>query len=369
MPVPRQIKNRKVSLKGKKKTAAKTRGAAQSSKKAGRSRRPFVIDFHAHVLMPEAVEFAQGHVVHGAPPDDPRIPEEAKRRAREWGQKVNQKMVDFQERLRDMDKTGVDVQVLTPSLVHQYTYWADPETGLKMEKLINDRMAEYVAIAPDRFMGLGGVPLQVPDLAVRELERCIQELGLRGVQISSTTGTMELGDPALRPFWEAAQKLGAVIYIHPAGETSARYAKFQLWNSIGQPLEEAMAMSSLFYEGVLDAFPTLKLCIAHGGGYLPFYAGRVDRNYLEKPFTAVNMSKSPSDYMRRHFWYDTCLYNQDMLEYLVRKVGSLRIVMGSDYPVGEADPVGFITTSRELSPGEKAAILGKNAATLLGITI
>jgi aminocarboxymuconate-semialdehyde decarboxylase len=365
----KQTKKKEISTKAKRKVAARTGKAVQSPKRAGRSRRPFVIDFHAHVLMPEAVAFAEGHVVQGAPPNDPRIPEEAKRAAREWGEKNNHKMVDFQERLRDMDKAGVDVQVLTPSLVHQYTYWADPETGLKMEKLINDRMAEYVAIAPDRFVGLGGVPLQAPILAVRELERCVQELGLRGVQISSTAGTMELGHPALRSFWEAAEKLGAVIYIHPAGETSPRYAKFQLWNSIGQPLEEAMAMSSLFYEGVLDAHPRLKLCIAHGGGYLPFYAGRVDRNYLEKPFTRVNMSKSPSDYMRRHFWYDTCLYNQDMLEYLVRKVGSSRIVMGSDYPVGEAEPVGFITTSRELSPGEKAAILGKNAAALLGISI
>jgi aminocarboxymuconate-semialdehyde decarboxylase len=130
-----------------------------------------------------------------------------------------------------------------------------------------------------------------------------------------------------------------------------------------------MAMASLFYEGVLDAYPRLKLCVAHGGGYLPFYAGRVDRNYVEKPLTRLNMSKSPSDYMRQHFWYDTCLYNEDMLEYLVRKVGTSRIVMGSDYPVGEADPVGFVTRVRRLSNVDKAAVLGKNAAMLLGLSI
>jgi aminocarboxymuconate-semialdehyde decarboxylase len=352
------------------KSAAGTVPTGRAGKKAAvKNRRPFVIDLHSHVVVPEVVAFAQGHVVKGAPPNDPRISAEALRAAREWGERTHRKMVDLQERLRDMDETGVDMQVLTPSLVHQNTNWAEPEMSLKMERLTNERVAGYVAVAPDRFVGFGGVPLQSPALAVQELERCTGELGLRGVQISSTAGAMELGDPALRPFWAAAEKTGAVVYIHPAGETSSRYAKFHLWNSVGQPLEEAMAMGSLFYEGVLDAFPKLKICIAHGGGYLPFYAGRVDRNYLEKPFTRVNMSKSPSEYMKQHFWYDTCLYNQDMLEYLVSKVGSSRIVMGSDYPVGEGDPVGFITTSRKLSAADKAAILGKNAAALLGIAI
>jgi aminocarboxymuconate-semialdehyde decarboxylase len=356
--------------KGRTKHAARATAAARTgAKTGGRARRPFVIDFHAHVIVPEVMAFAKDHVVKGAPPDDPRIPEEARRAAREWTERNNRKTLDFQERLRDMNETGVDVQVLTPSLVHQPTYWADPEAGLKMEQLTNERVAEFVAIAPDRFVGLGGVPLQSPVLAVPELERCIKDLGLRGVQIPSTAGTLELGDPKLKPFWEAAEKLSAVVYIHPSGETSPRYARFQLWNSIGQPLEEAMAMASLFYEGVLDAYPKLKLCIAHGGGYLPFYAGRVDRNYAEKPFTRIHMSKSPSDYMRQHFWYDTCLYNQDMLEYLVRKVGRSRLVMGSDYPVGEADPVGFITTAPGLSAADKAAILGKNAAMLLGLSI
>ncbi len=366
----KQTKGKKSVFKARKRSVAQTSRTARAGKKtAVRSRRPFVIDLHAHVIVPEVVAFAQGHVVKGAPPNDPRIPAEAVRAAREWGERTHRKMVDLQERLRDMDRTGVDIQVLTPSLVHQNTTWAAPETSLKMERLTNERVAEYVAVAPDRFVGFGGVPLQSPALAVQELERCIKELGLRGVQISSTAGAMELGDPGLRPFWAAAEKIGAVVYIHPAGETSPRYAKFHLWNSVGQPLEEAMAMASLFYEGVLDAFPKLKICIAHGGGYLPFYAGRVDRNYLEKPFTRVNMSKSPSEYMKRHFWYDTCLYNQDMLEYLAGKVGPSRIVMGSDYPVGEADPVGFITTSRKLSAADKVAILGKNAAALLGISI
>ena len=128
-------------------------------------------------------------------------------------------------------------------------------------------------------------------------------------------------------------------------------------------------MCSLIYEGVLDQFPKLKICVAHGGGYLPYYPGRVDRNYEDKAFTRVNMSMSPSDYLRRHFWYDTSIYDPDMLEFLVRKVGAARIVMGSDYPSGEEDPVGFVRRAKKLSADEKEDILGRNAAKLLGLSI
>ena len=128
-------------------------------------------------------------------------------------------------------------------------------------------------------------------------------------------------------------------------------------------------MASLWYEGVLDRFPKLKLCVAHGGGFLPFYAGRVDRNYIEKAHTRVNMSKSPSEYMQQHFWYDTCLYNPEMIDYLVKKVGPSRIVCGSDYPVGEEDPAGFVRRAKGLTSADKAAILGGNAARLLGLSI
>ena len=334
-----------------------------------RSRRPLVIDFHAHVVVPEVVAFSKGHVIDTSIPKHPGIPEKAVRAWDKWRESNRLKMSDFQVRLREMDRMGVDIQVLTPSLVHQYTYWADPETSLKMERFTNDRVAEMVAIAPHRFVGLGSVPLQAPNLAVGELHRCMKELGLCGVEVSSHAHTMELGDARLRPFWAAAENLGAAIYLHPTAKTEERYTKFQWWNSIGQPLEEAFGMSSLFYQGVPDSFPKLKLCIAHGGGYLPFYAGRVDRNYRQKSFTRVAMKKSPSRYMREHFWYDSCVYNVDMLEFLVRKVGASRIVLGSDYPVGEDDPVGFVRSARGISSADKERILGLNAAGLLGLRI
>ena len=349
--------------------AAKVSTAKRASRRSGRARRPFVIDFHAHVVEPEVRAFSQGHVVNTAIPDLTGVSKRDVTAWNNWRQMITSKMVDPMVRLRDMDETGVDVQVLTPSLVHQYTYWADPETSLKMEQRANNRIAEMVALAPDRFVGLGGVPLQYPDLAIAEMRRCLGELKLRGIEVSSHAESMELGDVKLRGFWAEAQKLGATIYLHPAGVVQPRYEKFQLWNSIGQPLEEALAMCSLFYEGVLDAYPKLKICIAHGGGYLPFYAGRVDRNFFGKGFTRVNMSKSPSEYMRGHFWYDSCVYNVDMLENLVRKVGAPRIVLGSDYPVGESDPIGFVRRARGLSAADKEDILGRTAAKLLRLSI
>jgi aminocarboxymuconate-semialdehyde decarboxylase len=347
---------------------ARSKAKKPSAKRTStRARRPFVIDIHAHVAIPELLEVTRGHQVNSSIP--PGTPEKLLALSKKWAAKNLRKMNDFAERLRDMDKTGVDIQVLTSTILRTCTYWADPETGLKWDRFINERIAETVTKAPARFVGLGSVPLQAPELAAKELERCMNELGLLGVQISSHAYSMELGDQKLRPFWAAAEKLGAVIYIHPAGITDERYAKHQLWNSIGQNIEEAMAMASLFYEGTLDAFPKLKICIAHGGGFLPFYAGRVDRNYVDKAFTRVNMTKSPSDYMRENFWYDTCVYNLDQLEYLVRKVGASRIVLGSDYPVGEDFPVDFVRKARGLSAASKAAILGGNAAKLLGLSI
>ena len=130
----------------------------------------------------------------------------------------------------------------------------------------------------------------------------MSELGLAGVGISTMAGDIEIGDPQLRPFWAKAEELGAVIYIHPAGNADRRFQRFHLWNSIGQNFEEAMAIASIMYEGILDAFPALKICISHGGGYMPLALGRIARNYLEKPSTRANMRKSPAEYLRMLYY-------------------------------------------------------------------
>ena len=265
-----------------------------------------------------------------------------------------------------MDRTGVDVQALSLSSVMSPTCWAPPKEALQKQRQVNDRIAEMMAQHPTRFSGLGEIPLHDPALAIAEMKRCMEDLGFIGVQVSSTAGEWELGDKALWPVWENAEELGALVYLHPSGSTDRRQSYWQIWNSIGQPFEEAMAMASLMYEGVLDAFPKLKICVAHGGGYLPYYIGRLDRNYLEKPYTRVNMTRTPSEYLKC-FYYDSCVYNVDILEYLVGKVGANRVILGSDFPVGEEEPVDFVRKSTRLSDADKEKIICGNAAELFRV--
>jgi aminocarboxymuconate-semialdehyde decarboxylase len=264
-----------------------------------------------------------------------------------------------------MDEMGVGLQVLTCSLVHQCTYWMAPEDSLRFERLANDTMAAKIRANPSRLRGFGGVPLQAPKLAVQELERAVGELGLTGIQISTSAAGREVGHPDLHPFWAKAQEMGAVIYIHPAGNHDARLKPWFLWNSIGQSYEEAMAIASLMYEGVLDKYPDLRICISHGGGYMPFNFGRITRNWLEKPASRINMKQPPADFLKM-LWYDSCLYSTDLLKLLVDVVGEDRILLGSDYPVGDRKPVATIR-SAGLGADVEEKILRTNAERFLGL--
>jgi len=326
-----------------------------------------VIDFHAHLMLPDIYAITGPHSMFVKSNTDPTMSKEARQGVQKREAMLMSRMSDVTERIVHMDAMGVDMQLLSSSLVQQSTYWAEPQESLRLERTLNDHMAAVVAANPKRLIGLGGVPLVAPPLAVSELTRCMRELGLAGVGISTTARDMELGDAALRPFWEKAEELGAVVYIHPAGNTGARFEKWYLWNSIGQAFEEAMAIASLMYEGILDAFPQLKICVSHGGGYMPYYMGRIARNYLEKPATRVNMKKSPTDYLRM-LYYDSCVYEPEVLEALVKRVGADRVLLGSDYPVGEPEPVEFVE-SCALAEEDKEKIIGLNAARLFAITV
>jgi aminocarboxymuconate-semialdehyde decarboxylase len=313
------------------------------------------IDFHAHLVDPQVYAETKTWSIFAQSQDPARAAS------------VIARMADLDERIAAMDGMGVAIQVLSSSLVHQCTYEAEPADALRLDRQMNDRIAEAVASKPDRFRGLGSVPLQSPDLATNELTRCMRDLALSGVTISTRVRGLEIGDLALRPFWARAEELGAVVFLHPAGNHDPRFRKYQLWNSIGQSFEEAMAIASLFYEGILDAYPKLKIVVSHGGGYMPFYLGRLARNYIEKPATRVNMRKAPIDYVRM-LYYDTCVYDPDTLSHLVEVVGSERIVMGSDYPVGDTKPVEFVRDCRRLDEAGKEMVLTGNAERLLTVT-
>lgn len=323
------------------------------------------IDSHAHILIPEVYRITKSRGLLSVPIQGNDVPDEVRQRNVERNERIADLMVDTHARLRLMDEMGVGLQVLTCSLVHQCTYWMSPDDSLHFERIANDRMSAAVKAAPTRYRGLGGVPLASTKHAVDELERAVGQLGLSGVQISTFAGGREIGDLDLHPFWAKAEELGASIYIHPAGNPDDRLKRHFLWNSIGQSYEEAMAIASLMYEGVLDRFPALRICISHGGGYMPFNFGRINRNWLEKPSTRVNMKQPPADFLKM-LWYDSCVYEPALIQTLAETVGADRIVLGSDYPVGDRAPVEFIRTC-QLGSENETLVLRKNAEKWLAL--
>ena len=342
------------------------KGKAPAKRKAPakiRRSKPVVIDFHAHLAVHEVLEITFGHSQFA------RAIAKRKPGAKGIGipKPALDRMSDMNLRFKEMDQMGIDIQIISPSILQQCTYWAKPQAALKMEQKSNDRIAEAVAKHPDRLVGIGSVPLQDVKLAVKELERAVTRNGLKGVIIGSNVNGDELGNKKFKPFWRKAEALGAAIFIHPTGSTDPRMRPHYQLITVGQPLEEALAQGSLVYDGVMDDFPKLKVAIAHGGGYLPFYTGRHD-HVQRMGHTGGHLKGSFSDYLKR-FNYETVLFNPDMLDYLAKKVPTRNIMMGTDYPFGERNPVKFVRSARTISKAAQNAILGANAAKFLGIRI
>ncbi len=272
-----------------------------------------------------------------------------------------------EQRLADMDRLGVDVQAISPS-PGQYFYFTEPDLGRDLARTINDGIADAVGNHPDRLVGMGTVPLQSPELAIAEMRRCVNDLGLRGIEISSNVNGRELAEDDFRPFFAAAEELGILLFLHPLGFTHGqRLSEHYLTNIIGNPLESTIALSHLIFGGVLDAYPGLKLCIAHGGGYLPGYWGRMDHAWRAREDCRQHISRAPSTYLRK-VWLDTLVFDKDELDSLIRTHGADHLCLGTDYPfdMAEPDPVGF---HDRLEGQTRARILGLNAAELLGLKV
>lgn len=312
-----------------------------------------VIDFHVHMLDAEVFRASTNKTVftgfgaHPAPAPRPGT------------EGLLARMMRPEAVLEDLDARGIDKAVITSSSVLQGTSWADPETDAELCRRCNDTTADWAARFPARFIGSATLPLQQPDLALRELDRS----GLRVVNAGSSYDGVYLGDPVYHPFWEAVHARGVAVWIHPEGIRDPWFQRYALWNSAGQSIEETKVMASLVYEGVMHRFPGLKVVMAHGGGYFPHYLGRMDRNTGNRPDTVKNMGgRKPSDFLRS-FYYDTCVYDPQVLKVLGERVGADRLVMGSDYPVGEKDPVGFVRSI--FGERDTAMICGGNAERLL----
>ena len=231
---------------------------------------------------------------------------------------------------------------------------------------MNDGIAAAVAQHPDRFIGMGSVPMQNVEMAVAEMQRCVRALDLRGIEISSNVGGRDYDEPEFRAFFAAAEELGVLLFLHPLGFTHAeRMGKYYFNNLIGNPIESTLAMGHLIFGGVLDRYPALKICVAHGGGYMPGYWGRMDHGWRARADCSEHCRHPPSTYLRK-LWLDTLVFDQEQLESLVRTHGADRLCLGSDYPfdMAEPDPVGF---HARLDDADQARILGLNAAELLGL--
>jgi predicted TIM-barrel fold metal-dependent hydrolase len=327
-----------------------------------------VIDAHGHLLVPEANALADGHPREAADAAAERASFTEASIAANQAQikRVWPQLTSAERRLADLDAIGVDIQLVGPMPMHRY--WAGPELAVKLTTTINEAVAAHCAQGQGRLYGLGTVPLQHPGLAVRELERAIGELGLKGISESTNDDGRELADRAFDPVWEAAAALGAVVFIHPWGcSLGARLGTHFLGNTFGQPTETALALSHLIFGGTLDRHPGLRLLAAHGGGFLPTYIGRSDHAWTERP-DARGCAHQPSSYLRR-IWYDALVYTPQALRHLVEVAGADKVVLGTDYPfdMGVTDPVERAAAAG-LPAADLTAILSGNAVGLFGLT-
>jgi aminocarboxymuconate-semialdehyde decarboxylase len=350
--------------------ARKTRRTATTKVVRNRKGRSLRVDIHCHYLNPDVA----AKVAHLNPGQH----EPAATFANAYTRDVNVKQMHdrapklstIETRLKDMDRMGIDIQAVSPS-PNQCYYWTEPSLGVELARQVNDRLAEIVAQWPDRFVGLGTVPLQNAELAVAELDRCVKQLGLRGVEINPNVNGMDLTDPrlGLDKFFARVQDLDVIVFMHPLGYTQGERLMDHYFNNvIGNPLETTVAASHLIFDGMMDRHPKLKVVLPHAGGYLAHYWARMDHAHRARADCRTVIKKAPSSYLKK-FYFDTITFDTAMLRHLIDKWGTDHVLLGTDYPydMGDVDPVGHIDRVPRLASEDKALIMGGNAARLLKI--
>jgi len=322
-----------------------------------------IIDTHAHIIVPEILR-------ESAPVEEwrPRVIWENNNQIIEYGPKrigsATREFVQIEKIMYEMTKSGVDAVLLCPwvSLVR---YEATPEESLAACQVQNDALAGLVKKYPKRVAALGMIPLQDVPLAIKELERLMKS-GLKGVEIGTHVNGVYPGGARFRPFWEACESLDVLVFIHPVeGGGRAELRDYYMWNVIGNPLETTVAAGHLILSGVMDAYPRLKILLAHGGGASPYLHGRLDRGFKQRPEINKVISRPPTEYLRR-FYFDTITHDPDVLKNLVDLVGADHVLLGSDYPfdMGNENPVELVR-SADLGTENENMILVANASQLL----
>ena len=275
------------------------------------------------------------------------------------------------QRLIDMDAQGIDYQAIN---VNAWGYSADRALARDLIKLQNEKISQWCAKHPDRFVGMATVALQHPDLAADQLDEAIKKLGMRGAAIGGSVEGQEISDRKFDPFWAKAEQLGVLLFMHPQGapgttQNPRLQGRGGLGNTIGNPLETTVFLSHLIFEGTLDRFPGLKICSAHAGGYLPSYSGRSDALCGRGGGADCKaLKKKPSEYFREQLYIDSMIFREEGLRHLVAEVGVGHMVYGTDYPFDWPIGIDFILNASFLSNADKEAILGGNLIKLLRIT-
>jgi aminocarboxymuconate-semialdehyde decarboxylase len=275
---------------------------------------------------------------------------------------------DPEVRMKESEHFQVDVQVLSTIPV-LFSYWARPKDTLEVSRFLNDHIAEVVERYPDRFIGLGTLPMQAPDLAIKELERCVNTLGLAGIEIGSHINDLNLDDEKLFPIFEAAEALGAAVFVHPWDMMGKeKMEKYWLPWLVGMPAETSLAITSMIFGGVFERLPNLRVAFAHGGGSFPATIGRIEHGFNVRPdLCAVDNPVNPKEYLGK-FYLDSLVHDPVMLQYIIDLMGPDKIALGTDYPfpLGELNP-GALIESMDFDDATKELLLSGSALNWLNL--
>jgi aminocarboxymuconate-semialdehyde decarboxylase len=265
-----------------------------------------------------------------------------------------------------MAASKVDIQVLSVC-PQTFVYAQPPALAAAFARIQNEQLAKLVKARPDRFLAIATLPMQAPKLAADELRHAVRTLGLRGAQIGSNVAGKNLDDPELEPVWATAAELGAFILLHPINVAGVdRLSSYYLNNLIGNPLDTTIAAACLVFSGVLERHPSLKICLAHGGGFVPYQAGRFLHGWHVRKEPKSKLPKPPTESLGR-FYFDTIVHSKEVLEFLVGNAGVNRVLLGSDYPFDMGMPDGVLQVrGLSIPASDQASILGGRAKALLG---
>lgn len=316
----------------------------------------FKIDIHTHILPKNIPNFAKKYGYGGFISLDHHAPCRAKMmKDDQFFREIEHNCWDPNVRENECKQIGISVQVLSTIPV-MFSYWAKPNDTMDLAMYLNDHIAEIVAKFPKRFVGLGTLPMQDPDLAVRELERIMKFSGMAGVQIGSHINDWNLNDAKLYPFYEAAEKLEAAIFVHPWDMMGAeKMQKYWLPWLVGMPAETSLAICSMIFGGIFEKFPRLRVAFAHGGGSFPSTIGRIAHGFQERPdLCAIDNNINPREYIGR-FYVDSLVHDSNMLRFLIQTMGLNQIALGSDYPF----PLGELRAGELIDSMEDLAIEAK----------